>query len=98
MNGSANAKYNLGYAEEQAGNNQRAMKHFLISARVGDKDSLDKVTSGFVTKDEYEGAVRAHYNRQLEMKSEARDKVIAMSLTTNSQASVALSLLLPNNR
>ena len=59
---------------------------------------MDKVTSGFVTKDEYEGAVRAYYNRQIEMKSEARDKVIVMSLATNSQALAALSLLLPNNR
>ena len=45
-------------------------------------DSLDKVTSGFrsgiITKDDYEGALRAHYSRQLEMKSEARDKAIPL--------------------
>ena len=85
MNGSANAKYNLGYAEEQAGNNQRAMKHFLVSARVGDKDSLDKVTSGFrsgiITKDEYEEALRTYHNSQLEMKSEARDEATAFNET-----------------
>ena len=82
MEGYVFAWYNLGCVEEDAGNNKRAMKHFLVSARVGDTNSLDKVTAGFrsgiVTKDEYERALRAYHNRQLLMKSEARDKVEAI--------------------
>ena len=85
VNGNVNARYNLGCVEEDAGNNQRAMKHFLISARVGDKDSLDKVTSGFrsgiITKDEYEEALRTYHNSQLEMKSDARDEATAFNET-----------------
>ena len=85
MGGCVFARHNLGCAEEEAGNNQRAMKHFLISARVGDKDSLDKVTSGFrsgiITKDEYEEALRTYHNSQLEMKSEARDEATAFNET-----------------
>ena len=44
--------------------------------------SLDRVTSGFrdgiVTKGEYEWSLRAYHNRQLAMKSEARDKAAAV--------------------
>ena len=47
MNGNVKARYNLGALEVQAGNIKRAMKHFLISARAGEKDSLDAIKSGF---------------------------------------------------
>ena len=54
----------------------------MISARTGHDESLDKVKSGFrngiVTKDEYEGTLRAYHNSQLEMKSDMRDKAIAL--------------------
>ena len=57
MNGDAHARFNLGCMEGQAGNNHRAYKHFILSARAGHKDSLDKVKEGFmkgvVKKDEY---------------------------------------------
>ena len=85
MGGCVFARHNLGFMEEKAGNNQRAMKHFLISVRVGDKEALDKVTSGFrsgiITKDEYEEALRTYHNSQLEMKSEARDEATAFNET-----------------
>jgi hypothetical protein len=64
--------------EGKAGNHERAMKHFMISARAGDKESLETIKRGFirknVSKDEYEGTLRAYHARQVEMKSEARDK------------------------
>lgn len=53
----------------------------MIAAKAGFKESFDMVKIGFmnydncVTKDEYEETLRAYHNRQLEMKSEARDKV-----------------------
>ena len=82
MGGKVNARYYLGYMEAQTGNHHRALKHFLISARAGDKDSLDAVKTGFrigiVTKGEYEWSLRAYHNRQLAMKSEARDKAAAV--------------------
>ena len=46
MNGSVNARYNLGSMEGDAGNHYRAMQHFILSARAGDKDSLDEVKKG----------------------------------------------------
>ena len=57
------------------------MKHFILAARAGDKDSLDVVKKrfmeGFVTKDEYANTLRAYQSRQDEMKSDERDKARA---------------------
>ena len=57
MNGCAWARNNLGCVEEDAGNQQRACKHFILGARAGFKLSLDAVKDGYmkghVTKDEY---------------------------------------------
>ena len=82
MNGDVQARYNLGYVEERAGNFHRACKHFLLSARAGDKESLDAVKQGFlsgiVTKDEYANTLRAYQQRQDSMKSDDRDKAWAM--------------------
>ena len=82
MNGNVHARYNLGVVEGNAGNHQRAMKHFMLAAKSGYNKSLDVVKKGFmygdVTKDDYESTLRAYHNRQAEMKSEARDKAAAV--------------------
>ena len=74
MGGHVHARYNLGYTEAQ--------KHVMISAGTVHDESLDKVKLGFrngiVTKDEYEGTLRAYHNSQLEMKSDMRDKAAAL--------------------
>lgn len=81
MNGRPEARHNLGSFEGKAGNYQRAFKHYMIAARVGDKVSLDKVKEGFmaglVTKDEYANTLRAYQTRHDEMKSDMRDKAAA---------------------
>ena len=78
MSGDVDARHNLGCMEGRAGNHNRAMKHFILSARAGDKDSLNRVKQGFmrghVTKDEYANTLRAYQKIQDEMKSDARDK------------------------
>ena len=78
MNGSIYARYNLGCDELEAGNHHRAFKHFVLSARAGDKKSLDKVKqgfmNGFVAKDEYANTLRAYQQQHDEMKSDDRDK------------------------
>jgi TPR repeat protein len=82
MNGHVIARNNLGCIEGEAGNHLRAMKHFILAAKAGYKQSLEAVkagyTHGFVTKDEYANTLRAHQKSQDEMKSEARDKVEAI--------------------
>jgi len=81
MIGCTYARHNLGFIELDGGNNDRAYKHFIISARDGDKNSLGEVTKGYkkglVSKDEYASTLRAYQKRQDEMKSASRDKVAA---------------------
>ena len=80
MGGDADARYRLGSIEGQAGNEQRAFKHMVVAAKSGHEYSLAKVKDGFavgiVTKDEYAQALRAYHERQVEAKSEARDKAV----------------------
>ena len=82
MRGCAHARNNLARLELEAGNHHRAMKHFILAARAGDKDALDAVKhgfmSGFVTKDEYANTLRANKKIQDEMKSDTRDKAAAL--------------------
>ena len=64
MGGHANARHNLGCMELDAGNMDRAVKHYMISAGAGHDNSLEAVRRGFmnghVTKDDFEKALRAH--------------------------------------
>ena len=81
MSGHIKGRYNLGMMEGKAGNYVRAMKHYLISARAGDKKSLEAIRAGFtdgiITKDEYANTLRSYQKSQNEMKSDARDKAAA---------------------
>ena len=67
----------LGILEGAARNEHRAMKHFICSARAGDKKSLDALKlefmDGVITKDEYANILRAYQQRHDEMKSDMRD-------------------------
>ena len=84
MNGSIHARNNLGCLEETTGNYHRSMKHLIIAARAGYKLSLETVKKGykhgFVTKDEYANTLRVYHERQMEMKSDAREKAAALRI------------------
>jgi len=79
MSGYVPARHNLGCLDGQAGNERRAMKHYIIAAKAGDEKSLNAVKIGFmnmkglVTKDEYASTLRAYHERQKEMKNNERD-------------------------
>ena len=81
MCGHIKARHNLACREGMAGNEKRAFKHYMISARAGLKTSLDIVKKGYengiVTKDEYANTLRAYHERQKVMKSDDRDKAAA---------------------
>ena len=78
IKGNVNARHNIGTVERNAGNYERAMKHYIIAAKSGGKESLHNVKLAYmdkiVTKDEYASTLRAHQQRLDEMKSVARDK------------------------
>ena len=66
MNGSVQARYNLGALEGQTGNYQQTL------------DNVEKgFMHGYVTKDQYANTLREYQKSQDEMKSEARDKALA---------------------
>jgi len=83
MAGHLKARYNLGCNEENAGNMDRAYKHWMISANAGYDLSMKEVQegykSGFVSKDDYAKTIRAHGNSIDEMKSDDRDRAAAWS-------------------
>ena len=78
MNGCVGARHNLGCLEGEAGNQNRARKHFMIAAKAGYKDSLDTVKKGYMmgyfTKDEFANTLRAYQKAHDGMKSDMRDK------------------------
>ena len=79
MQGHAMSRYSLGCYEGQKGNYDRAVRHMLISAKMGDKDSLEKMKKGFMaghaTKEQYTQALKGYQDAVAEMKSHDRDKV-----------------------
>lgn len=78
MGGNVLARHNVGALEGQAGNIDRALKHFAIAAKAGDVEALDMIKYGFmdgdVTKDEYANILRAYHERHKEMNSDSRFK------------------------
>ena len=72
------SRHNLGVMEDNFGNVDRALKHFMIAARAGYEESLDAVKKGFmmvwIVKDEYANTLRAYQKIHDEMKSDDRDK------------------------
>ena len=77
MMGNASARYNLGHLEEDVGNMDRAVKHWMISASAGHDKSLRRIRecflNGHATKDDSEKALRAHKDANDEMKSDQRE-------------------------
>ena len=76
IGGHEQARYTLGMYDEEKGNIDRAMKHFMIAARCGYDKSLKAISKGYkaelVTKEDYASTLRAHRASQDEMKSEQR--------------------------
>jgi len=81
INGSVIARFNLGCIEFQAGNHDRALKHFTIAARDGNPDALENIKGmymdGNTTKYDYTKALRSYQAYLNEIKSDQRDKAAA---------------------
>ena len=65
IGGHPDARYNLGFEEWKRGNNERAVKHWVIAATQGHDDSLTMMMEGFkdwgfVQKEDLATALRAH--------------------------------------
>ena len=77
MGGDVSARHNLGCMEWNAGNKQRAVKHWMISAGAGHDESLNAIrecfNNGDATKEDFERALRAHKEANDEMTSDQRE-------------------------
>jgi len=79
MKGNVESRHSLGIAEYNAGNYPLAVKHYMISAKMGDKDSLDEIkemfTEGCATKAQYSEALKGYGDAVEETKSHQREAV-----------------------
>ena len=78
MQGHVASRHNLGENEVKSGNYDRAVRHFLISAKLGYEDSVENIKEmfkvGLVTKEMYAQALRGYQDAVEEMKSPERDE------------------------
>ena len=81
IGGDVYARFNLGLGEENTGNMNRALKHYMIAAGGGYNDSLKQIqklyTNGHATKDNYATSLRAYQAYLAEIKSTQRDAAAA---------------------
>ena len=81
MSGDLAARYNLGGVEEELGNMDRALKHYMIAAKDGDSNSLEGIKlmykCGHATKDDYAKALSLYQAYLNEVKSDQRDEAAA---------------------
>ena len=78
MLGNVDARHNLGSYECNRGNYDRAVRHLLISAKMGGTISLEVIktlfTGGLATKSQYMGALKGYQDAMEEMKSPEREE------------------------
>ena len=78
MGGSVQARHNLGITEEEAGNMDRALKHWMIAVKDGNSGSLENIKRlygyGRATKDDYANALKSYQAYLAEVKSDQRDE------------------------
>jgi len=81
MGGNSQARHNLGFMEEEAGNMDRAIKHYMIAVGDGFNISLnfmrDLIKIRQATKDDYTAALQSYQSYLAEIKSDQRDKAAA---------------------
>ena len=74
--GHPHARYNLGCHEWRSGRIDRAVKHYIISATLGHDESIQAVKGlykdGYVSKEDFAAALRAHHVAVNAMKSPTR--------------------------
>ena len=72
------ARYNLGLMEWENGKADRAVKHFIIGAKLGEDKALESVKrlykTGLVSKDDFTAALRGHHAAIVATKSPQREE------------------------
>ena len=64
MQGRMESRFRLGHFEVENGNYDRALRHLLISAKMGHKNSVEAIKGGlgggFATKEQYADALKGY--------------------------------------
>ena len=78
MQGHVDSRHYLGRDEGRKGNHERAVRHFLISAKMGLQISVEQIkklfVGGLATKEQYTQALKGYQDAIEEMKSHDRDE------------------------
>ena len=78
MQGHVESRHNLGPLEGERGNCDRAVRHLLISAKMGDNKSVEMIKKlfkdGLATKEQYAEALKGYQGAVEEWKSHDRDE------------------------
>ncbi|EJK76226.1 hypothetical protein THAOC_02027 [Thalassiosira oceanica] len=78
MQGHVRSRNNLGCNEGEKGNHDRAVRHLLISAKMGDENSVETIKqvfmAGVATKEQYAEALKGYQDAVEGMKSHDRDE------------------------
>ncbi|KAK1741603.1 Sel1-like repeat family protein [Skeletonema marinoi] len=81
------ARYNLGCVEEENGRFERAVKHWIIAANLGDDKSLNALKKGYavgrIQKEDFAAALRAHQAALDAAKSPQREAAEAARLNNH---------------
>jgi hypothetical protein len=81
IGGHHEARFNLGLIEQRNGRFDRAVKHYIIAANLGDDGALEQVKKnfrrGYVSKEDFEAALRGHQAAVDATKSEQREEAYA---------------------
>jgi TPR repeat protein len=79
IGGHPDARYNLGCKEVKNGRFERARKHFIIAANLGEHNALEGLkklyANGYASKEEYASALRGYQAAVDATKSEQREEV-----------------------
>ena len=82
MQGQVQARHNLGHYERGNGNYERAVRHYMITSKMGDEVSLNCITDMFMrgtaTTEQYAEAIKGYQVAVEEMRSPNRDEAQAM--------------------
>ena len=82
IGGHPGARYNLGLEELKNGRVERAAKHYIIAAKLGDDDSMERVKDlykdGIVGKDDFAAALRGYHAAIEATKSPQREEALKL--------------------
>ncbi|EJK57319.1 hypothetical protein THAOC_22651 [Thalassiosira oceanica] len=86
MQGHALCRHNLGFNDDEKGNHDRAVRHFMISAKMGYVGSVETIKYAFkvglATKEQYAEALKGYQDAVEETKSHDRDEAKRLCFTS----------------